>query len=70
VKWWYITQGWRTYGDRGWLYTEVITSMHPVEWLIDWRRRARENGWRQESYIHFALEISEEQAQAWDGEVG
>lgn len=67
---WFIQYGWRYAGDRSWHYTEAITDLHPVAWLVDLRKRAREEGWTSDYYIACALPITHLEAERWKGEVG
>ena len=72
ASWWFIQYGFRRPGDGrlGWNYAEDLTRMHPCAWLIDYRRRAHDNGWNQVVYVAGAWDCTAEMAAKWNGLVG
>ena len=64
---WFIQYGYRSAGGLHFNYSEAITDEHPVQWLIGCRER---NERLAAIHIVFAMKLTDEEAERFDGEVG
>lgn len=66
-EYWFLTYGFREAGKTEWYYTNIVTMLHPCQWLL---HTMKKYGGRDEYRLIFFHEIDKYKYDLLDGEVG